>query len=65
MNAETVKAKGTRKYYGFITYSNTIYFDGIWFGNSGYLITQWETIMKEQSVSWFKNWGRTKNPQYW
>ena len=38
--AETVKAKPTVNDSGVITYSNTIYFSGIWLDNSGYLITQ-------------------------
>ena len=36
--AETVKEKPTVNYSGFITYSNTIYFSGLWLDNYGYLI---------------------------
>ena len=43
----TIKAKPSGKYSGSITYSNTIHFDGIWFDNSGYLITQWQEFVKE------------------
>ena len=37
--AETVKAKPTRNYSDFITYSNKIYFYDIWLDNIVYLIT--------------------------
>ena len=43
---ETVKNKPTRNDSGFITYSNTIYFYGIWLDNSVYLITQWKKNAK-------------------
>ena len=43
---ETVKFKNTINESGFITYSNTIYFYGIWLDNSVYLITQWKKNAK-------------------
>ena len=46
--AESVKAKPTINYSGLITYPNTIFFSGIWLGNSGYLITQSQYIVKNR-----------------
>ena len=40
--AETVKDKPSGINSGFITYSNTIKFSGIWLDNSIYLITKWQ-----------------------
>ena len=39
--AETVKAKPTGNYSGFIIYSKTIYFYIIWLYNSGCIIDKW------------------------
>ena len=39
--AETVKDKPAVNDYGFVIYSNTIYFAGLYLDDSGYLITQW------------------------
>ena len=59
--AENLKYKPTGNDSVFIDHSNTIDFSGIWLDISGYLITQWQKIVKEQAVSWFNNLGRTKN----
>ena len=53
---ESVKPKSTRNDLVFIAYSNIIYIAGISLYNIGYLLTQWQTFVKEQDVSWFKNW---------
>ena len=37
---KTIKAKSTRNDLGFITYSNTIYFSGIWLYKCGYILTR-------------------------
>ena len=44
--AENVKAKPAEKDSIFITYSNTIVFSIKWLDNSGYLITQWQRLVK-------------------
>ena len=62
MYEETVKDKPTGNDLDFITYSKTIYFDGILLDNSGYLITQWKFFVKEQAVSYLKKWEEQKNP---
>ena len=33
---------------------------GIWINNSGYLITQWQKMVKEQAITWYKKQGRIK-----
>ena len=58
--ADTVKDKHTVNDSVFITYSNTINFYGKWLNNSGYLIYQWQNFVKEQAISWFKNWEDPK-----
>ena len=46
--AETIKNKPTGNHSGFITYSNKIYFSGIWLYNSGYIITQWIVLVERK-----------------
>ena len=58
---ETVKVKPTGNDSGFINYSNTINFASKWLDNSGYLINQWQRLVKEQVITWLKKLGRTKN----
>ena len=41
---KTVKAKPTINDSVLITYSNTIYFVGIWLDNSCYIITEWQNL---------------------
>ena len=58
--AKTVKSKPTVKYSGFITYSNTIYFSGIWLDNSVYIITRYQNIVKKRLPHGSKKLGITK-----
>ena len=58
--AETVKDKPTGKDTDFVTYSNTINFVIKWLDNNGYLRTQWESLVKEQAITCFKNWKEPK-----
>ena len=51
MREENVKTKPTRNSSGFITYSNTIYFSGIWLDKIIRLVAQWQFFLKEQAVS--------------
>ena len=37
----------------------------MWLDKSGYIITQWGGNIKEQAISWFKNWEEQKNYQGW
>ena len=63
--AEIVKDKPTGNYSGFIRYSNTINFSGIWLDKIFYLVTQW-FFLKEQAFSWCqKNWKNQKIDQSW
>ena len=56
--AETVKSKPTKNDSGFINYSSTIIFSGIWLDNSGYIIIQW--FFFENRLSRGSKLGRTK-----
>ena len=44
--AAIVKAKPTGNDSGFIKYSNTINFNSKWLDKSGYLINQWQMLLK-------------------
>ena len=58
--AGSVKAKPTGNGSGFITYSKTIIFVSKWLYISSYLITQWQKLVKEQAITWFKKLEGTK-----
>ena len=57
---ETIKDKPTVNDSGFVNYSNTITFASKWFKNSDYIITECQTLVIKQAITWFKKLERTR-----
>ena len=60
---ETVKSKSTGNYSGFITYSNTIYFSGLWLDKCDYLIIQFKNLWGKSIPLGSRNWESKNGPQ--